>query len=101
MHTSIVVSDAPAALPDRNNSSNVTDDEERRSIKKAFLRRAETTHGKLPGIRKIPLPAIGIIVLIALINLVVWAVVGIVLVRLVLIDVCIVKLTTYSIFIRE
>jgi high-affinity nickel-transport protein len=98
MHTSIVVSDA---LPDRNNSSNITDDEERRSIKKVFLRRAETTHGKLPGIRKIPLPAIGIIVLIALINLVVWAVVGIVLVRLVLIEVCIAKLTTYSIFIRE
>ncbi|KAL1964979.1 hypothetical protein VTN77DRAFT_6179 [Rasamsonia byssochlamydoides] len=55
------------------------EEEEEESLKKAFQRRAESTHGRLPGIRKIPLPAIGIILLIAVVNLVVWAVVGIVL----------------------
>jgi hypothetical protein len=58
----------------------VEEEEEEQSIKRLLLRRAESTHGRLPGIRKIPLPAIGIISLIAVINLVVWAAAGVVLV---------------------
>ncbi len=52
------------------------------SLKASVLKKAETSHGKLPGIRRIPLPAIGIILLIAVVNLAVWIGVGIVLVRL-------------------
>lgn len=50
------------------------------SLKRKLLQRAKTTHGRIPGIKKVPLPAIGIIGLVALINLLVWAVCGIVLV---------------------
>lgn len=47
-----------------------------------FIRRAERIHARIPAIRKIPLSAIGIISLIALINMLIWAVCGVVLVRL-------------------
>lgn len=52
------------------------------SLKISLLRRAERSHRRLPGIRKIPLPAIGIILLIAAVNVVVWVVAGVVLVGL-------------------
>lgn len=49
-------------------------------LKGSWLRKAQLSHGRLPGIRKVPLPAIGIILLIASLNILVWIVVGIVLV---------------------
>uniref|UniRef100_A0A093VBJ1 Nickel/cobalt efflux system n=1 Tax=Talaromyces marneffei PM1 TaxID=1077442 RepID=A0A093VBJ1_TALMA len=44
-----------------------------------FVLRAERIHGRIPAIKKIPLSAIGMISLIALINMLVWAVCGVVL----------------------
>ncbi|KAJ9299708.1 hypothetical protein DTO271G3_2592 [Paecilomyces variotii] len=52
---------------------------EERSVKKSLLGRVERSHRSWPGIRKIPLPAIGIIALIAIINVVVWIAAAIVL----------------------
>lgn len=66
--------------PPYNNGPDEDGDRDVESLKSSLLRHAETTHGRLPGIRKIPLPAIGIIVLVAVVNMVVWVVVGIVLV---------------------
>lgn len=45
-----------------------------------LLRSAERSHSKMPGIRKIPLRAIGIIAFIVLLNIIVWIAAGIVLV---------------------
>lgn len=45
-----------------------------------LLRSAERSHSKMPGIRKIPLRAIGIIAFIALLNIIVWVAAAIVLV---------------------
>lgn len=45
-----------------------------------LLRHAERSHQKMPGIRKIPLRAIGIILFIALLNAIVWIAAAIVLV---------------------
>ncbi|PYH85345.1 nickel transport protein [Aspergillus uvarum CBS 121591] len=46
---------------------------------KALVRQAERSHRRLPGLRKIPLPAIGIILFIALLNVIVWIAAAIVL----------------------
>lgn len=46
---------------------------------KSTLLRIQYRHARLPGIRRIPLPALGIIALIALINIIVWIAVGIIL----------------------
>ena len=48
----------------------------------SFKDRAAAHHGRWPGICKIPLPVIGIISLVALVNIVVWIAVGAVLVRM-------------------
>lgn len=45
-----------------------------------FMIKARASHAKLPGIRRVPLPAIGIILLIALMNAFIWIGVAIVLV---------------------
>jgi hypothetical protein len=45
-----------------------------------LLQRAERVHSRIRGIRQVPLPAIGIISLITVINFIVWVVAGIVLV---------------------
>lgn len=50
------------------------------SLKMLLLRRAERMHLRMKGIRQVPLPAIGVILLIMVINLIIWAVAGIVLV---------------------
>lgn len=68
-------------LQSHNDSlASVDDGHQNPSLKRKLLQRAETSHGRIPGIKKIPLPAIGIIGLVASINLLVWAVCGIVLV---------------------
>lgn len=51
-------------------------------FRRNFIRRAERIHARIPAIKKIPLSAIGIISLIALINMFIWAVCGVVLVCL-------------------
>jgi len=45
-----------------------------------LIRKAERSHSRMPGIRKIPLRAIAIIALIAVLNIIVWAAAAIVLV---------------------
>lgn len=49
---------------------------------KKFVRQAERSHRRLPGLKKVPLPAIAIILFIAFINVVVWIAAAIVLVCL-------------------
>ncbi|EAW06383.1 HoxN/HupN/NixA family nickel/cobalt transporter [Aspergillus clavatus NRRL 1] len=44
-----------------------------------FVQRAERSHRRLPGLRKIPLPALAIIVFVALVNVLVWIAAAIVL----------------------
>jgi high-affinity nickel-transport protein len=45
-----------------------------------LIRKAERSHSRMPGIRKIPLRAIAIIILIAFLNIIVWVAAAIVLV---------------------
>ncbi|ODH46643.1 hypothetical protein GX48_07253 [Paracoccidioides brasiliensis] len=49
------------------------------SLKSSLLRKARRSHRRVPGLRKIPLPALAIILLIAGVNAMVWVAVGIVL----------------------
>lgn len=80
-----VFGDALAAA-DGEDTDTVSDNEdEDKSMKRSLLRRAEKSHSRLPGIRKIPLRAIGIILLIALVNAIVWVAAAIVLVCVLLI----------------
>ena len=44
--------------------------------------KATEYHGRLPVIRRLPLPVIGVILILAVANTVVWVAVGIVLVRM-------------------
>lgn len=55
-------------------------DSDRKWSLQPLLRSAERSHSKMPGIRKIPLRAIGIIAFIALLNIIVWVAAAIVLV---------------------
>ncbi|PGH08971.1 high-affinity nickel-transporter [Blastomyces parvus] len=50
-----------------------------KSLKRSLLRKARRSHNRVPGLRKIPLPALGIILLVAVVNAVVWMAAGIVL----------------------
>lgn len=43
--------------------------------------RAKHYHGRVPGFRNVPLPVIGIIALLVLINMLVWVAAGVVLVN--------------------
>ncbi|KAJ5170818.1 Nickel/cobalt transporter high-affinity [Penicillium coprophilum] len=54
-------------------------DSDRKWSLQPLLRSAERSHSKMPGIRKIPLRAIGIIALIAFLNILVWVAAAIVL----------------------
>jgi hypothetical protein len=47
---------------------------------KSLIRHAERSHSKLPGIRKVPLRSIAVILLVAVVNVVVWVAVAVVLV---------------------
>jgi high-affinity nickel-transport protein len=55
-------------------------DEAKRWSLQPLLRQAERSHSRMPGIRKIPLRAILIIALIAILNIIVWIAAAIVLV---------------------
>lgn len=62
-------------------AASVDSNNDRTELRKwGIVRKAEKTHSRVPGLRKIPLPAIGIILLVALVNVLVWIAVGIVLV---------------------
>ncbi|KAK2811092.1 hypothetical protein FQN50_002428 [Emmonsiellopsis sp. PD_5] len=50
-----------------------------KSLRQSLLRKAERSHSRVPGLRKVPLPALGIIMLIAFINVLVWIAVAVVL----------------------
>ena len=50
-----------------------------KSTKAVLLHNARNQHSRLPGLRRIPLPAIGIIALVAFVNIVIWTVMGIIL----------------------
>ena len=50
------------------------------STKARLVQRAETSFGKVPALRQVPLPAIGIIALLVLVNIFVWCGIAIVLV---------------------
>lgn len=49
---------------------------------RVLIRQAERSHSRLPGIRKVPLRAIAIIVFIALLNVLVWIAAAVVLVSM-------------------
>ena len=51
-------------------------------LKDGINRQAIACHRRISGLRKLPLPAVGIIVGLAIANALVWVAVGIVLVRL-------------------
>jgi nickel/cobalt transporter (NiCoT) family protein len=63
----------PSTL-DPNSTPNTTT-----SKKLTLLHRVRTQHSHLPGLRRIPFPAIAIIALVALINIIIWIVTGIIL----------------------
>ncbi|KAL4925050.1 uncharacterized protein BDV17DRAFT_284257 [Aspergillus undulatus] len=46
---------------------------------KSLIRHAERSHSRLPGIRKIPIRSIGVILLVAVVNVLVWIAVAVVL----------------------
>jgi high-affinity nickel-transport protein len=56
-------------------------DSDRKWSLRPLINKAERQHKRLPGIRKIPLRAIAIILFIAFINIIVWIAAAIVLVR--------------------
>ena len=49
---------------------------------RVLIRHAERSHSRLPGIRKIPLRALAVILLVALLNVLVWIAAAVVLVCL-------------------
>ncbi len=55
-------------------------DDKKWTTTNSLIRRAEHSHSRLPGIRKIPLRSIGVILLVALVNVLVWIAVAVVLV---------------------
>ncbi|PGH13079.1 hypothetical protein AJ80_06451 [Polytolypa hystricis UAMH7299] len=67
-------SDFPAEAYEPNSPG----DDDVTSLKRSLLQKAERSHKKLPGLRKIPLPAIGIILLVAVVNGIVWIAAGII-----------------------
>jgi high-affinity nickel-transport protein len=52
------------------------------NAKKGLLETAELYHGRIPGLRQLPFPVIGIISAIAALNIIVWVGVGAILVSL-------------------
>ncbi|KAL3439575.1 high-affinity nickel-transport protein-domain-containing protein [Aspergillus tetrazonus] len=56
-----------------------SDLDDKKWIAKSLIRHAERSHSRLPGIRKVPLRSIAVILLVAFVNVVVWVAVAIVL----------------------
>ncbi|KAI9369598.1 high-affinity nickel-transport protein-domain-containing protein [Aspergillus egyptiacus] len=70
-------SQIPSAIPAVE--SQLDDDNDKKWSAKALIRHAERSHARLPGIRKVPLRSIGVIILVALVNVIVWIAVAVVL----------------------
>jgi nickel/cobalt transporter (NiCoT) family protein len=68
---------SPQTVPSTTESQACPD--EITSKKSTLLHRVRTQHSRLPGLRRIPFPAIGIIALIALVNITVGIIAGIIL----------------------
>ncbi|PYH43108.1 NicO-domain-containing protein [Aspergillus saccharolyticus JOP 1030-1] len=68
-----------SSSPSPGETSSVHDTLDRKWTPKFLVQQAEKSHRRLPGIRKIPLSAIGIILFIAFLNVVVWIAAAIVL----------------------
>ncbi|KAL4867399.1 hypothetical protein BDV12DRAFT_186692 [Aspergillus spectabilis] len=69
---------APASIPTLEQHQTETLDDKKWSTK-SLIRHAERSHSKLPGIRKVPLRSIAVIMLVAVVNVVVWVAVAVVL----------------------
>lgn len=69
-------------MPDSNSPGVYTDAPDSKWSPQVLIRQAERSHRRLPGIRKIPLRAIAIILFIALLNVLVWIAAAVVLVSL-------------------
>ncbi|KAL2813977.1 hypothetical protein BJX63DRAFT_420979 [Aspergillus granulosus] len=67
----------PPGTPAVESQHDETDD--KKWSTKSLIRHAERSHSRLPGIRKVPIRSIGVILLVALVNVVVWVAVAIVL----------------------
>lgn len=67
----------PAGVPD---SQPGNDDTKNQWAPKNLVRRVERSHSRLPGIRKVPFPALAIISFVALVNILVWIAAAVVLV---------------------
>ncbi|PLB36015.1 HoxN/HupN/NixA family nickel/cobalt transporter [Aspergillus candidus] len=66
----------PAGVPD---SQPGNDDTKNQWAPKNLVRRVEHSHSRLPGIRKVPFPALAIISFVALVNILVWIAAAVVL----------------------
>ncbi|KAB8259790.1 high-affinity nickel-transport protein-domain-containing protein [Aspergillus pseudonomiae] len=62
-----------------SDSQSVVDTKKGKWTPKSLIRHAERSHRRIPGVRKIPFPALAIILFIAFINVVVWIAAAIVL----------------------
>ncbi|KAI9038015.1 HoxN/HupN/NixA family nickel/cobalt transporter [Aspergillus affinis] len=78
MRNSATVLESSPDVPTSPHSSRPANTESNWSPK-ALIRHAERSHSRMPGIRKIPLRAIAVILFVALINVVVWIAAAIVL----------------------
>ncbi|KAF2664575.1 NicO-domain-containing protein [Microthyrium microscopicum] len=68
-------------------------DDQRRSLLSTFMKKADVYHGKVPGLNKIPFRSVAIIVFIAIINLIVWAGCGVVLLERLLVPTAVLAYT--------
>lgn len=67
-------------MTDTTSSSPVAAQDEEVPLIRGFSDKAAVYHGKLPYLRKLPFNAVAIIALLVLVNMFVWAAVGVVLV---------------------
>ncbi|KAF4218001.1 hypothetical protein CNMCM8980_005385 [Aspergillus fumigatiaffinis] len=71
--------DSTPVVVDASLADDTTSETKSKWTAESLLRQAERSHRRLPGIRKIPLPAIAIILFVAFMNVVVWIAAAIVL----------------------
>ncbi|KNG82693.1 nickel transport protein [Aspergillus nomiae NRRL 13137] len=72
-------SSPPSFAEPLSDSQSVVDTKKGKWTPKSLIRHAERSHRRIPGVRKIPFPALAIILFIAFINVLVWIAAAIVL----------------------